>query len=472
MAFSFGLGSDTMLNQYQRDATQFKLVDMASNIQKYTTQVGQAGAYVDYTYSRLNRFMQQDQENDDHATFLSEYQALLRSRIQQMITDLTAALTRDLDKAMNTVRSVWDDPAAPNGERRVSAQGYSSDVEDAGAARMMYNLLTGFSSVATPSNSDLQGAPYYGIPTFDSSRGTVNKVAIDTQADATFEGVNAVTGVSQGYLRAAGTATIQQTFPEDGLTTAIIDNMIIDHRANNYLYQEMGGGFSVANNHYKFINPTTAARFDAQNLFFLNSSVTDNTNGAEGGNLNDNQWDNTGAFQANGGTTDNYQMFNMVGKVKNQFEQKLYDTIFELDQRNLLRDIMRLSEKDGLFNDIQIASTTSINTGSQLSASIKLNYIPNETGPVIASTANSVDVSSNAGFFTAGDVVYLTTQATPKQTITRQITSISGNTLFFASPPNAALPAIIANSTVETTRQDLGGRIQVVMDRCSAFYHS
>ncbi|HEY9840130.1 MAG TPA: hypothetical protein V6D23_06750, partial [Candidatus Obscuribacterales bacterium] len=125
-----------MLNQFQRDATQFKLVDIAGNIQKFGVQVGNAASYVDYTFSHLNRYMQLDQENDNHATFLFEYQALLRSRMQQMITDLTAALTRDLDAAIFTSRNDWGG--------RTAGQGFSSDVEDAGAARMAWNFFTGF----------------------------------------------------------------------------------------------------------------------------------------------------------------------------------------------------------------------------------------------------------------------------------------------------------------------------------------
>ncbi len=125
MAFTFGLGSDTMLNQFQRDAGQFKLMDISNNINKYTeagNATGQAiqASYLDRTYSEFSRIMQKDQENDDAATFIFEYQALLRSRMQQMITELTAALTRDLDAAMNATRAAWDteldpsDPTDPN----------------------------------------------------------------------------------------------------------------------------------------------------------------------------------------------------------------------------------------------------------------------------------------------------------------------------------------------------------------------
>lgn len=475
MAFSFGLGSDTMLSQVQRDATQFKLVDIATNIQKYSAQVGQASAYVDYTFRHLNRFMQQDQENDDHSTFLLEYQALLRSRIQQLITDLTSALTRDLDTSIEQTRpSIWNDPAAA-GSSRSSGQGYTSDVEDAGGARMAYNFFTGFANVATPSQNSLTSYAYYGIPTYDSRFGTeIHKVAIDSQADASFSAYNPVTNGTQSFVRAIGTAVLQQSFPEDGLTEAVVDNLRIRHQGNAVTYNEVGGGFIDAKNTYKFINTSGANKFDTQNIFFYNTTV--GAAGSDTGNKNDDAWDGTKAI------TDQYLQFNRYNNAKNNFEKILYDTIYELDQRNLLRDIMRLSEKDGLLNDIQIATTTSISTGTQTSASVKLNFIPNETGPVTDNTATTVTVFSNANFFQVGDIVQLTIQASPEETITRQITGISGNVLTFASPPNAPLPVpvigpprtggIIQNSTVKTTREDLGGRIQIVMDHYTAFFHS
>jgi hypothetical protein len=437
MAFTFGLGADTMLGQFQRDATQFKLVDISGNIQKYNTQVGSSDTYVDYTFSHLNRFMQQDQENDTNTTYLFEYQALLRARMQQLITDLTAALTRDLDTSMNQARSIWNttNTLGP----RQSAQGYSSDVEDAGAGRIAYNFFTGFANGATAAASGLgpddtatpliEGVGYTGIPTYDPrTGGMVYKVSPDTSIDALFSGVNPANGSTGGILRVAGTGTIQQAFPQDGLTQAVLDNLVISHRANNVLYQETGGGFSAQSNSYKFTD-VEGNRFDPLNIGFLNVSMADN---GDAGNLNDTRWDSTvtgtdpstgyplqeyysEAYAAMGSppnptqaqldrlshATPDYQRFNEVGNVKNEFQRVLYDTIFELDQRGLLRDIFRLSEKNGFLNDVQIASTSSINTGTQVQASILLNFVPGSA-----------------------------------------------------------------------TRTDLGGRIQVITDRFSAFYHS
>lgn len=403
MAFSYGLGTNNMQNQFNQDTSVFKIQDIAKNIQKYDSASLPTSAYVDYTPKHLNRFMQRDQENDNSATFLFEYQALLRSRMQQMITELTAALTRDLDQALVQERADW-------GVGRTGAQGYSSDLEDAGAARVAYNFLTGFSQGVNPAGGAIDSVPYTGVPTWDQYRGTyINKVSPDTSADAQFFS-------SRGAaLRSVGTATIQQTFPEDNLDEAVIDELFIVHGQQNVRYQEIGGGFVAHENRYRFTDVENAARDDAQNIGFLNATLADTVAGTtEGGNLNDNDWDAGVPAIA-------YQLFNRSGNVKNEFERVLYDTIFELDQRNLLRDVFRLSEKDGFFTDIQIASTSSLVNGSQAQASIFLNFRPFFDGV----TADDTDTDGD------GDL-----------------------------------------TESRAFRPDLGGNIDVIMDRFTAFYHS
>lgn len=402
MAFTFGLGSDTMLNQFQRDATQFKLIDMSGNIQKQSIQSilsgggGGAAAYVDYTFSHLNRFMQQDQENDNSATFLLEYQALLRARIQQMITELTSALTRDLDRSLTDVRAVWNTTAGR--PPRQAAQGYTTDIEDAGAARVAYNFASGFAHSGTilPAGGALNAVPYTGRPTVDSI-GTSNKVSPDTPADARFG-----SAANNAVLRVAGTAVIQQSFPEDGSTVAVIDELVVNHQSQSVRYGEIGGGFVAHKNNYKFTDIDPASTVGTNGRYNMSNAAGGTnamyfTNTTDASNQNDSTWKTIAPNAA----VDGYLNFNRLGNVKNEFERVLYDTIFELDQRNLLRDIFRLSEKNGFFTDIQIASTSSLTTGSQIQASVKLNFVP-------------------------------------------------------------AL----------ATRHDLGGRIQVIMDRFTAFFHS
>lgn len=430
MTFAYGLGTNNMRSQYNQDSSVFKIQDISKNIQKYNTAGGNlsSATYVDYTAGHLNRSMNLDQENDNHATFLFEYQALLRSRMQQMITELTSALTRDLDRALIDQRKDWNADGA-----RPAAQGLTSDVEDAGAARVAYNFLTGFAAgvdsagdpdgLANGQPGSIDTGPYTGIPTYDSYTGTtVDKVSPDTSADALFWSSRGAT------LRSAGTATIQQTFPEDNLDEAVIDELVVGHNNTDVLYHNIGGGFISGQNRYKFTNVTGVSsssinRYDAQNIGFLNNSIADDTGGTtqQGGNLNDEDWDN--ATPTPGGKPDiTYELFNQTGNVKNEFERVLYDTIFELDQRNLLRDVFRLSEKDGFLNGVQIASTSSLVTGSQAQASLRIEYVPFYDGS--ATDTNDVDGDGNTAESRGHD------------------------------------------------RADLGGSIHVIMDHCSAFYHS
>jgi len=243
--------------------------------------------------------------------------------------------------------------------------------------------------------------PYTGIPTWDQQLGAyVNKVSPDTSADALFHSTRGA------VLRSVGTATIQQAFPEDGLNVAVMDELVVRHGAQNVLYQETGGGFIASQNRYKFTDidpitgstPTAAAtninRYNTQNIGFLNDSMV-NTGAVNAGhldgNLNDNTWDTATAAAP---PTIAYQLFNQTGNVKNEFQRVLYDTIFELDQRNLLRDVFRLSEKNGFLTDIQIASTSSLVTGSQAQASIFLNFRPFYDG-VTAGRAYRPDLGGN-----------------------------------------------------------------------------
>ncbi|PIQ24699.1 hypothetical protein COW36_23265 [bacterium (Candidatus Blackallbacteria) CG17_big_fil_post_rev_8_21_14_2_50_48_46] len=395
MGFSFGLGSDVMANQLQKDATLFKLNDISTNIQKRDVTLGNAAAYVDYSFSHLSRFMLLDEANDSASVFLNEYQALLRTRIQQLITDLTAAMTRDIDKALTDTRTDWEQ----SGPRR-GAQGYTSaNGDDAGASRVSYNYFTGFAQNATPSgggtNTAPSTAPYKGQPMWDG----IERVSPDTQSDAVFD-----------QLRVFGTAALQQGAPDDGFTEAILDTLNVVHQNNAVLYGETGGGFVTHLNKYSFTD-VAANRFDTQNIVYTNTTNSRN--------LNDEKWDGVGAdFVSGGGNTADIQQFDRNGRAKNEFERILWDAIAEFDRKNYLRDMFRLSDQNGFFNDVQIASTSSLNSGSQAQNSVFLEFVPSFGGT--GTDANSDGTLSNT----------------------------------------------------ERFRPDLGGQIRIVFDRWSAFFHS
>lgn len=358
MTFTFGLGSNNMQQQFQQDPTSFKLVDMSSNLDKYRQLANPdtASSFLDYTSSYLNVLMQQDQKNDNNTVFLFEYQALLRSRIQQLITDLTAALTRDLDAALEGRRAAWDD--------RSAAQGFSGVLQDAGAARVAYNFMTGYAQGVNPAGGTVTSAPYRGVPHFDG----VRRVTPDASADAIFFRSLGAGNGDEATVRVFGTATIQQSFHMEAETEGLIDSLEVNHGGNTVSYSEVGGGFVSHQNRYRFIDvENTGDRFDAQNIVYTNNNLDQNVAGADTGNMNNLEWVNE---------TQRYEAFNATGSAKNQFQKVLYDAIYELDQRNLLRDIFRLSEKNGFFSDMQIASTSSLPSGSQAQASIFLNFVP------------------------------------------------------------------------------------------------
>lgn len=83
-----------------------------------------------------------DKQNDDNLTFLFEYRALLNSRVQTLITQLSNALASDLDIAMNAPNAFWaSDRPAMNGLS-------TNTLQDAGAGRTAYNYLMGWYSTA------------------------------------------------------------------------------------------------------------------------------------------------------------------------------------------------------------------------------------------------------------------------------------------------------------------------------------
>lgn len=103
-----------------------------------------SGGYLwDPTTRSILKREETDKQNDDNLTFLFEYRALLNSRVQTLITQLSNALASDLDIAMNATNAKW-------GSDRPAMNGLSTNtLEDAGAARTAYNYLTGWLTTAT-----------------------------------------------------------------------------------------------------------------------------------------------------------------------------------------------------------------------------------------------------------------------------------------------------------------------------------
>jgi hypothetical protein len=132
-----------------------------------------------------------DKQNDDNLTFLFEYRALLNSRVQTLITQLSNALASDLDVAMNSPNRKWNnDRPAMNGTS-------TNTTQDPGAARAAFNFMTGWfpinntngadtaAMVPTPAPGAVFGATFSSSNFSDDVNGTASFVtAQNTTVDA------------------------------------------------------------------------------------------------------------------------------------------------------------------------------------------------------------------------------------------------------------------------------------------------
>lgn len=147
-----------------------------------------------------------DKQNDDNLTFLFEYRALLNSRVQTLITQLSNALASDLDVAMNADNQAWaaDPKPAANGNTTNTRQ-------DAGAARTAYNYLSGWFSaggvVAAAFVGDTVGEP-----------DGFSRVKPATAYNTTFTG-------AVGNLNVTGTGTIVTAEGGKKVDTLVISNL-------------------------------------------------------------------------------------------------------------------------------------------------------------------------------------------------------------------------------------------------------
>lgn len=358
MGFTFGLGQNSMLNQYQRDVGNVRILDIAQNIQgRLNLPTANAGQYLDYVPKYVNSLMQRDQENDTNSTFLFEYQALLRSRMQQMVTELTAALTRDLDVAMSAVNASWADA----GNARAAMQGYSEFGRmDAGAPRTAWNFFAGFTD--TTKNANPTQEPFVGQDTAGDTTDPNQRVSPDTSSDFLW-----------GHVRAIGTGAIQQGFVDDGLSTAILDQLYIGTTTTpggDGVYASTPGHITTN------VTPTRTIPYLNSNPSIGGYAIEEDRlhyglayfNTPRASNPND-----------DGFTADSLEnMASGTLKAKNQFEMLLWKTMFEMENKKQLKDILRLSDRSGFLTNVQIASTTSLPTGSQVQASVFLNYVPDD----------------------------------------------------------------------------------------------
>lgn len=157
MPSGFNFSTQGLLARQRIDPSMQRLQQMASIPNTYFP-----------TASRIQAMSEQDKQNDENATFIFEYRALLNSRLQQVITKLTNAFTSDLDGAMglsgNDVALLGGDPG--NWTTRPGMMGIGGD--DPGAARA---TLTYFSQWGTATLGISPADEAYGDDTTDPKKG-------------------------------------------------------------------------------------------------------------------------------------------------------------------------------------------------------------------------------------------------------------------------------------------------------------
>lgn len=202
-----------------------------SNMRLNRTATGMGTASGGFVWNPTTKLIisreESEKQNTDNLTFLFEYRALLSSRVQTLITQLSNALASDLDVAMSAANVRWlRDRAAMNGISTPTRQ-------DAGAARATYNFMMGW----------MEGHDGAGGAALNA--GANNFVAPD-------EGYNSVFNSATNNLRALGTATLTQIVSDNG--RRVIDVMNI---------RDLGGGGNATS--YEFANTSSGDTLAANN---------------------------------------------------------------------------------------------------------------------------------------------------------------------------------------------------------------
>lgn len=130
-----GIGNSQLtVNLTTRDVTDMRLTATATGM-----TAANGGFIWNPTTKYILRTEEVDKQNDDNLTFLFEYRALLNSRLQTLITQLSNALTADIEVAMSAQNPGW----AANPRSAMNGNSNATTV-DAGAARTAFNYMLGW----------------------------------------------------------------------------------------------------------------------------------------------------------------------------------------------------------------------------------------------------------------------------------------------------------------------------------------
>lgn len=251
-----------------------------------------------------------DKQNDDNLTFLFEYRALLNSRLQTLITQLSNALAADLEVSMSASNTPFNDRPAMNGLS-------TNNNQDAGAARTAYNFMTGWFSTDAIGTGDPAAL----------SPGAGTSVSPNQAFAGTFSGTrNANLAVAPfGFPAAAPTPYKDPTLNVQGSATIVQSE------------SKLADVLHIVN-----LDGVTGT----PDFQFENTAHTDNIlQGSFSGPL--------GAAAVN-------------AQAKSLFQKVLYDSLASVEYKPVLTS--------GLMKNLIISASSSLATGSQAQASFTLNY--------------------------------------------------------------------------------------------------
>jgi hypothetical protein len=251
-----GIGNSQLsVNLTTRDVHNNRLNQTANSM----TSVN-AGFVWNPTSKLIIRREETDKQNDDNLTFLFEYRALLNSRMQTLITQLSNALASDLEVAMSSSNSRW------NNNRSAMNGNTTSTAQDAGAGRTAFNFMMGWTTTRAETNPAALN-PATGA---DATR-----VEPDDAFDMRFN--SAATGnIAARSIRVAGSATLTQADP--GLIDVLSVTGINGIGTPNYLFantdSDLQAGAGTAGNPENVLNNSFAGPLgidaktqQAKNLF-------------------------------------------------------------------------------------------------------------------------------------------------------------------------------------------------------------
>lgn len=263
-----------------------------------------------------------DKQNDDNLTFLFEYRALLNSRVQTLITQLSNALASDLDVAMNSSNDRWEAVSGtnPGGVQAAGAAGRpamngqsTNTLQDAGAGRAAYNYLMG----------------WYESSDIDSDN-TVD--AIDLYGGGRIGPANAFTGTF-----VAGGPALPDKAPNLTIT---------------------GGTSTIVSAPTSHIDTMRINNLKTGNPSYVYDSAS--SDGASNFNVLDDSFNGPLGAAAR------------AANAKNLFQKVLFDAISSVEYRPVL--------SSGLFKNLVVSASSSLPTGSQLQASFNLTYTGTQEG--------------------------------------------------------------------------------------------